>query len=327
MTCKLLLPALVAFAFQPILAKPIRLRNELIESASATNRAVMAGALRAKVPASGVFLIQFSGPLEASSRAELHAAGVELIKYVPDDAFIAKFNNVSAADIAAKSFVIWIGPYRAEYKVHPRLAATMSEAAKSNQTVSVNILLSPTATSPEMAAVRSLLAPAQSESHLRQGTIVRGELPPNRLDALAQSGAVLWIEKAPKRRLVDEAASKIVGGEDGRVSTPTVTEQRGFNGTNVIVCVADTGLDSGSTHAMHPDLRGRVLGFKYYGSLTNGSDGYGHGTHCAGIVAGNAATGETDPDTGAFFGLGVASGASLFIERIFDESANEVSPF
>jgi subtilisin family serine protease len=287
----------------------------------------MAGALRANVAASGVFLVQFSGPLDASRRAELRAAGVELIKYIPDDAFIAKFNNVSPANIAAKSFVTWIGPYRPEYKVHPRLAATLSEAAKSNRTVSVNILLSPSTTSPELAAVRSLLGPGQSESHLRQGTILRGELPPNRLDALTQSGGVLWIEKAPKRKLVDEAASKIVGGDDGRVATPTVTQQRGFNGTNVIVCVADTGLGSGSTHTMHPDLRGRVLGFKFYGSLTNGSDGYGHGTHCAGIVAGNAATRETDPDTGALFGLGVASGASLFIERIFDESANEVSPF
>ena len=36
--------------------------------------------------------------------------------------------------------------------------------------------------------------------------------------------------------------------------------------------------------------------------------------------------GETD-DTGALFGLGVASGAKLFVERIFDSDANEVSPF
>ena len=90
------------------------------------------------------------------------------------------------------------------------------------------------------------------------------------------------------------------------------------------VCVADTGLDSGDTNTMHPDLRGRVTGFQFYPPLTDGSDGYGHGTHCAGIVAGNAATGETDPDTGAFYGLGVASGANLFVERIFDSDANEV---
>src|SRR5208283_2588028 len=97
-------------------------------------------------------------------------------------------------------------------------------------------------------------------------------------------------------------------------------------GQGVTVCVADTGLDTGNTNTLHPDVRGRVTGFKYYPPLTDGSDGYGHGTHCAGIVAGNAATGETDPDSGALYGLGVASGVSLFIERIFDADANEVSP-
>jgi hypothetical protein len=52
----------------------------------------------------------------------------------------------------------------------------------------------------------------------------------------------------------------------------------------------------------------------------------GTGRTALGIVAGNAATGETDPNSGAWYGLGVASTASLFIERIFDANANEVSP-
>jgi hypothetical protein len=308
-------------------AKSIWLRNEFIETDSGTNRAVMAAAMHAKAAASGLFLVQFSSPLEPTRWAELCKAGVELLQYVPEDAFIAKFNNVSPASIGALSFVSWVGPYRSEYKIHPRLAAAARVAAQTNQTVSVNILLTRSATPAEIAAVRSHLAVVYHESHLRQGTIVRGELLPGHLDALAQSGAVLWIERAPKRKLVDEFASKIVGGDDGNVATPTVTQQLGFNGSGVTVCVADTGLDSGNTNTMHPDMRGRVTGFQYYGLLMDGSDGYGHGTHCAGIIAGNAATGETDPDTGAFYGLGVASGANLFVERIFDADANEVSPF
>jgi hypothetical protein len=304
-------------------AKNIHLRNELIETDSGTNRAAMAAAMHTGIAASGLYLIQFTGPLEPARRLALRQAGVELLQYVPEDAFIAKFNNVSAASVEALGYVSWIGPYHAGYKVHPRLAA----AVQTNGTVSINILLSASATPAEIASVRSHLAVVSHESHLRQGTIVRGEMLPGRLEALSQSGAVLWIERAPKRKLVDEFASKIVGGDDGRVATPTVTQQLGFNGAGVTVCVADTGLDSGNTNTMHPDLRGRVTGFQYYGSLPDGSDGYGHGTHCAGIVAGNAATGETDPDTGAFYGLGVASSANLFVERIFDDNANEVSPF
>jgi subtilisin family serine protease len=308
-------------------AKSIRLRNESIDPASGTNRAVMAAAKHAQTAVSGLYLIQFNGPPGPARRAELRKAGVELLQYVPEDAFVAKFNHVSPASVGALGDVSWAGPYQPAHKIHPRLAQAARLAAQTNQPVGVNILLSPVATTAEISAVRSHLAAIHHESRLRQGTLLRGGLSPGHLDALARSDAVLWIERAPRRKLVDEAASKIVGGDDGSVATPTVTQQLGFDGAGVTVCVADTGLDTGDTNTMHKDLQGRVTGFQFYGALTDGSDGYGHGTHCAGIVAGNAATGETDPDTGAFYGLGVASGANLFIERLFDDDANEVSPF
>ncbi len=306
-------------------AKSIYLRNELIETDLGTNRDIMAATVRSRSAVSGLFLVQFKGPLDAASRLQLRQAGVELLRYVPEDAFIAKFDHVSASGVGSLNFVSWMGPYRPGHKIHPRLAA--AAVAEPTGALDVNILVAASATPAELADVRSHLGVVHHESHLRQGTFLRGQLLSGRLNALSRLGAVLWIERAPKRKLVDEAASKIVGGDDGLVATPTVTQQLGFDGAGVTVCVADTGLDTGDTNTMHPDMYGRVTGFQYYGSLTDGSDGYGHGTHAAGIVAGNAATGETDPDTGAWYGLGVASGASLFIERIFDDSANEVSPF
>jgi hypothetical protein len=310
--------------------KQIRLRNETITTTPfarvVANARLQAQGLSAQTPISGLFLVQFEGQLEPAERAELHTLGVELLKYVPEDAFVARFNHVSPDQVGALSFVRWVGPYRPDYKIQPRLSAIARGTLPANQIMTVNVMISPGAAPGEVAGVRALLSSVQHESRLRQGTILRGTLDPARLPALAQSSSVLWVERAPRRKLVDELASKVVGGDDGNTGTPTVTQQLGFNGAGVTVCVADTGLDTGNTNTMHPDLRGRVTGFKYYGSLTDGSDGYGHGTHCAGIVAGNAATGETDPDTGAFYGLGVASGASLFIERIFDADANEVSP-
>jgi subtilisin family serine protease len=310
--------------------KQIRLRNGTITTTPASKAVAAAQfqtqGLSVQAPASGLFLVQFENPLQPAERAELQTLGVELLKYVPEDAFIARFNNVSPDKVGALGYVRWVGPYRPDYKIHPSLSVAARSTLQPNQLVAVNILISPDARLAEIAGVRSLLSSVQHESRLRQGTILRGSLDPARLQALAQSGSVLWIERAPRRKLVDELASKVVGGDDGHVGTPTVTQQLGYGGAGVTVCVADTGLDTGSTNTMHPDLRGRVTGFKNYGSLTDGSDGYGHGTHCAGIVAGNAATGEKDPDTGAFYGLGVASGASLFIERIFDADANEVSP-
>jgi hypothetical protein len=307
--------------------KQIRLRTETITTLPNTNRAASPKALAIQSPTTGLFLVQFEGALQPDWRTALSVAGVRLLKYVPDDAFIARFENAFPSEVAALGFVRWVGPYRPDHKVHPRLAASVQTAATNNQTITVNVLLAPGASAEDIAVTRSLLSKVVHESRLRQGTILRGELPPDNLSALAASGSVLWIERAPRRKLVDEAASKLVGGDDGAVKTPTVTQQLGFGGAGVTVCVADTGLDSGDTNTMHPDLRGRVTGFLPYGSITDGSDGYGHGTHAAGIVAGNAATGETDPDTGQWYGLGVASQANLFIERIFDDYAAEADPF
>jgi hypothetical protein len=306
--------------------KQIRLRTGSVLTDPKAASAAQPLAAIATSSTNGLFLIQFEAAPQPADRAQLRSAGVELLKYVPDDAFIAKFNGVSPARIQAMNSVRWVGPYRPEHKLHPRVVTAAQAAALSGQPLAVNVLLSRTATPAELAEVRSLFSAIDHQSALRQGTVIRGKLNANQLSTLSKSGAVLWVEPAPRRKLVDELAAKLVGGDDGRNGTPTLTEQIGFGGNGVTVCVADTGLDTGDTNTMHADLRGRVTGFQPYGSLTDGSDGYGHGTHAAGIVAGNAATGETDPATSAFYGLGVASGANLFIERIFDENAGEVSP-
>lgn len=249
----------LAAAGQP---RQIRLRNETISTPPRTDVAGIASGLAVQTAAAGLFLVQFDGAVEPAWRAELRSRGVELLKYVPDDAFITKFNNVSPDKVRALSFVRWVGPYRPDHKIHPWLAAAVRGALATNQTVAVNVLIATQATPGEIAEVRSLFSTIAHESHLRQGTYLRGNLPPASLDTLAQSSSVLWIERAPRHKLVDEAASKLVGGDDGLVVTPTVTQQLGLGGAGVTVCVADTGLDSGNTNTMHPDLSGQVTGFK-----------------------------------------------------------------
>jgi len=328
--CNLLIAGFIFASFAAAgQTRTIRLRTGFITTPPASKITAQSQAAAIQSPVSGLYLIQFEDTLQPAERAQLQALGVKLLKYVPDDAFIARLDNVSPASVKALGFVRWMGTYQPDFKIESRLSAAAGGALLNSQAqiADVSILISPGATAAEIAGVKSLLSSVQHESDLRLGAVLRGKLNLANLPALAQSSSVLWIEPAPKRKLVDEAASKIVGGDDGNVGTPTVTEQMGFDGRGVTLCVADTGLDTGDTNTMHPDLRGRVTGFQLYGGLADGSDGYGHGTHVAGIVAGNAATGETDPDTGGLYGLGVASGADLFIERIFDADANEVSPF
>jgi hypothetical protein len=94
------------------------------------------------------------------------------------------------------------------------------------------------------------------------------------------------------------------------------------------VAVTDSGLDSGDMDDMHPDIAGRVKALLFYseeGVLEDAADEHGHGTHVAGIIAGNGATGDTD-ENGYLYGLGVAPGAKLVAQRIFDAVGNYTAP-
>src|SRR5206468_2409819 len=175
----------------------------------------------------------------------------------------------------------------------------------------------------EVAQARNSLQTVRQQSKSRIGTILRGAVPATELEALANSESVLWIEPGFRPKLVDEVSSKIVAGDGG----PNTTQMQylGYDGAGIRVAVADSGLHLGDAATMHPDLLGRAAAFFFYGELTDASDEHGHGTHCAGIIAGNGATGETD-ENGALYGLGVAPGAEIIAQRIFDGEGNFEPP-
>jgi len=119
----LLLLAAAAFAAEP--QKFIRLRNGRITTTPAQAAAVQP-ADSARV--SGLVLIQFETAPTPEQRQQLTDLGVDLLSYVPDDAFIADANQVPPGKLRALSFIRWVGPFRPEHKIHGKLAD--SAAAK-----------------------------------------------------------------------------------------------------------------------------------------------------------------------------------------------------
>lgn len=117
---------------------------------------------------------------------------------------------------------------------------------------------------------------------------------------------------------VNHPATSSVGGHAplapiawsvAHINAPLVW-QLGIDGTGVIVAVIDTGVNYN-----HPDLRNRMWsspiypnhGYDFESSDTDPIDAQGHGTCCAGIVAGDGTQGKR---------TGVAPGAQIMAIRV-----------
>ncbi len=305
-------------------ARFIRLRNATVTTPPAPDAKSRVAAVAAgKPPVSGLFLLQLEGPLSPEQRETLQSRRLDLLHPIPDHAYVCHLEAASAAEIRALPFVRWLGEYQPEWRLDRRLASTL--AAEPGTPRSIRMMLRPhTPPAVLLSALRQFTGPVH-RTETRFGIFMGGLTSPRRILDLARSPAVLWIEPAGRMKLVDEIATEILMGDDGFPGKPAEVQQLGFDGRGVTVSVADSGLDTGDAETMHRDLQGRVDAFFAYGGLEDASDEHSHGTHCAGIVAGSGAIGTKD-DNGYLWGLGVAPGAHLVAQRIFDGAGDYYAP-
>ncbi len=303
--------------------KPIRLRTETLLPPA------RGGLARAAMPADpdpaspGLFLVQFRSPPNPETRDRLSRLGVSLLQYVPEDAFLARLISVPLTTLRQDPEVVAVSDYLPRHRVDPRLLREFE--ANPIGTRPAQVLVLNGAPMEDRALIARHLRNAHARSVLEMGAVHHGWVDAAGLHVLSRSGSVLWIEPAPRMRLVDQIATEIVAGESRGNEGLAALHELGLDGRGVTVAVADSGIDSGDADFIHPDLEGRVEALFAYDNLPDGSDEHSHGTHCAGIVLGNGATGEED-DAGYRFGLGVAPGSRLVGQRIFDGSGDYRPP-
>lgn len=288
----------------------IRLRSGIITTTEIRPTDRDQKSLEDNAPVSGLYIFQFRAKVQSSWRDLLNGMGVELISYLPDDAYIVRLNQADLKSLQSLPMLQFVGPYRPNYKIQSRLKKMGEE-----KPIAIRLIVLPDTKVEEYSQLP--LISIQKVAPYAFGLVIDAQMAPNKLMALAESPKVLWIERASPVKLYDEVAVKIVGGPNTN-SHMAAVQEAGFKGKGVVVAVADSGLYGGTLESLPLNLTNRVNAFMPYGSLPTAADENGHGTHISGIIADNGALGETD-ESGALYGLGMAPESHLVIQRVFND--------
>ncbi len=250
----------------------------------------------------GYYLVQFEGPVLDSWKADVVAAGVDIIDYVPDFAFKVRMTPPQAAQIERLGSVVWVGLFHPAYKLGPEVARNGARP----YTVRVE-------RGADAAAAAAAIAATGAQILKRDGSLLDVTATSAQLDAIAHVVDVASVENLLLRRRNNE-----YGG--GAIIGAAAANSLGFDGSTQTVAVADTGLGNGTTATAFVDIAAsRIAGiFNWPGaaggcfsSVTN--DGAvdvdsGHGTHTATSAVGAGGPGGE--------GRGTAPAARLVFQAV-----------
>mgnify|MGYP001278505983 CR=1 FL=1 len=273
----------------------------------------------------GFHLVQFRGPVKAEWLSELETAGLEPLQYYPSNTYLVWGEPGSLARTENLPFVRWQG------RVQPAYKPSQSLDGRAGMIHNVDVMfygekqVDSTLASIEKAGGRVLRHyPSQPDRKFFNAIV---EMPADAIEAMTEIDTVLWLGFQDSRPILDDEMSAQIQAGNHPGGVPAVGYENhlvnlGFDGTGVTWAITDTGIDYD-----HPDLIGNIVGGYSFPGACNpagqpGSDcaGGGHGTHVAGIVAGDASLGLTDAN-GFLYGLGVAPGAGLYAMNSLSASA------
>jgi subtilisin family serine protease len=284
-------------------AGSILLRSGAIDTSSVPRAAAAARPSHG----AGYYLISLKGPVRATDKDALEAAGARLIKYVPEYAFLAKVDHCAVAEIARLDQVEWIGPFRPEYKRAAQTGVRVDAEGRAEQYL-VNVL---PGVSVDYVASKVKAAGARLIS--TADGVCRVLAKPFQLTRIAQIADVEWIEPYVQPKLCNSQSELICG-------VPRVRQDLGLYGAGQIIGLADAGLDTGNMSTLSPDFSGRVLKAYSLRRANDWSDLNGHGSHVAGSAVGAGVLSGSNPSAHSYEGslAGYAPEAKLVFQSIGD---------
>lgn len=245
------------------------------------------------------YLVQFAGPITEAQKSVLKAQGVEIFRYVPDNALIVRASAQQLQSSRAQATIAGFAPFTGSYKLSDNLPS-LSVFSRGRVSSVVVKSLSDKDLFAVINAIQDLDSSAQVMDAAGRVAVIR--LRESVISQLPRIRGVEFVQKAepmtPFHMVLDTETEAPVaphsrGDYTDLSGTETGTSLMGFaaawaqglTGRGQVVAMADTGLDSGEASTLHPDFAGTVKkGFSYGLGAADWSDPMGHGTHVAGSV-------------------------------------------
>ena len=292
-TCSIKRSGLPGASFDPIIDSPV-----------STVRPTDAGR-----SGKGYYVVQLGGIATDGVLDTLRAAGLDVIQYVPNNAFLVYGDGQAAGLASAGSRVRWVGEYVPEWKIARELsvAPQVSKDGRAMYNIAVFSRADLETVSQEIVSRSGgeLINKVQLQWSFFNS--VRMSMDPAMLDAVASIADVARIDSYAFPQKEDERAALIVAGNYTNQTTIagpgyTPLSQFGVDGTNVTIAMVDDGVsipgNGGfyltSANVINANLRGSTAGA-----------GGGHGHINASIIAGSTPFGTFDT-LGYNYGLGIA---------------------
>ena len=256
----------------------ILLENALIDTSTGEQLPIPSHLRAGNEP--GSYIVQANQAIDATFRQRVTQAGAEIVAYIPNNALLVKASWGTARTLSGQPDMQAVVAFEPYFKLKSSLLKAAVEQLPLPEDAALNVLLFPQTRDAAVAELEAL-GDVIHEERSPFGTIVRVRPASNSLVAIAQMQAVQGIELARKRISANDISRETL--EVG-ADTVVVDNYLGLTGSNVLVGVNDTGVDTN-----HPDLVARVLA----DTVISGVDSNGHGTHVAGIIAGDGSESAT----------------------------------
>ncbi len=245
----------------------------------------------AREPSAGYFLVQLDGAADRGVRARLRARGAEPLAYVPDGAYLVRVSEGRAGSVRAMAGVRWLGAVEPGFKLAPDLGTRpfVDGTRRNGGSLLATIDLFPgedlAAAARQIAASGAVVLRTSSFSDTRR-LAVRATLA--QLEAAARIPAVAWIAEAGEATPRNNTATWVV---QTNLAGSTTVWDHGIHGEQQIIGIIDWPIDMTSCFFADPVNNTPGPGHRkvvaYHSSFGLGANS--HGTHVAGIAAGNAA--------------------------------------